>query len=72
MQLSKHTLNAIAKYGRDACLTAYKMNAEGEGASTIAVTGPATIRTTRQADAAINAGRDIVNNDKSWVSSYKF
>lgn len=67
--LTPATNRAIKAYGREACLTAFRMSQEGEGASTIALTGPRSIKTTRQADAAINAGRDIVNNDKSWAES---
>ena len=57
--MTKTTLAAIRKYGRTACVTAYWQHAAGEGAATIAITGPSSIRTTRQADAAINAGREI-------------
>jgi hypothetical protein len=47
---------AIARYGLNTCYEAYKMNEEGEGASTI---GIYLGLTTRQADAAINAGREL-------------
>jgi hypothetical protein len=57
--MKKTTLAAISKYGREACVKAYWQNIAGEGASTIAITGPSSIRTTRQADAAINAGEEI-------------
>lgn len=57
--LSIKTRRAIAAYGAQACERAYEMNLRGEGASTIAFTGPATIKTTRQADAAINAGCEL-------------
>lgn len=59
MNLSRKTRNAVRAYGADACLTALRMHKAGEGASTIALTGPATIRTTRQADAAIAAGLEL-------------
>jgi hypothetical protein len=36
------------------------MNRMGDGANTISQIGPETIKTTRQADAAINAGREIL------------
>lgn len=48
---------AIAKHGREKCITAYRMNyVQGEGASTIGIEMGVT---TRQADAMINAGRAI-------------
>ena len=60
IKLSRKAKRAIQKYGRDECICAYFMNVtNGEGAHTIALTGPATIKTTRQADAAIDAGREI-------------
>lgn len=61
--MTKKTKAAIAKYGSSACVRAYHMNRMGEGASTIALTGPESIRTTKQADAAINAGREIAALD---------
>lgn len=61
--LSRSTLRAIKAYGIDACRKAYHMcEFEGYGASSIANSGPVTIRTTRQADAAINAGRELAAN----------
>ena len=57
---SNKTKKAIAKYGESACVKAFHMNKMGEGAHTISLTGPETITTTRQADAAINAGREIL------------
>lgn len=62
-KLTAKTRKAIEKYGFDACVKAYIMNLDGEGASTIAFTGPVTIKTTRQADAAINAGREIAKEN---------
>ena len=35
------------------------MNREGYGASGISLEGPSSLRTTRQADAAIDAGREM-------------
>lgn len=59
-KLSAKSLRAIHLYGADACRKAFQMNEAGEGANTIANTIPfATIRTTQQADAAINAGREM-------------
>jgi hypothetical protein len=57
---STKTLKAIAKYGESACVKSFHMNRMGEGANTISQIGPETIKTTRQADAAINAGREIL------------
>lgn len=63
--LSSKTLKAIRLYGADACRKAFQMNERGEGANTIANTIPfATIRTTQQADAAINAGRELLQGAK--------
>lgn len=60
-KLSQATKRALLKYGKDACIVAYFRHiTDGEGAATIALTGPAVLKTTRQADAAINAGREIV------------
>lgn len=59
MPLTKRTARAVAKYGLDACNNAYAMNVEGYGARSITFEGPVTIKTTRQADAAIDAGREL-------------
>jgi hypothetical protein len=56
---SKQTKRAIANYGESACVKAARMNECGYGARSIAEQGPETITTTQQADAAINAGREI-------------
>lgn len=57
---SKKTKKAIKRYGYGACVKAFEMHQAGEGAATIAQTHPDDrIRTTRQADAAINAGREL-------------
>ena len=61
---SAKTKQAIQKYGIDACRTAYALNISGEGAHTISMVGPSTIKTTRQADAAINAGEEIAKGVK--------
>lgn len=53
---SAKTQRAIAKYTEAKCLRAYRLNIDGEGASTI---GIYLGLTTNQADAAINAGREI-------------
>lgn len=59
--LSLKTRRAVAKYGQDNCLEAYRMHFnQGEGARTIAATISCTnIRTTQAANAAIDAGREL-------------
>lgn len=60
MTFSTKTKRAIKSYGHLACVEAFRMHdKDGEGASTVALTGPVSIKTTRQADAAIAAGREI-------------
>jgi hypothetical protein len=55
--MSAATLHrAVNAYGRDTCERAYAMYLRGNGASTI---GFDLGLTTRQADAAINAGRAL-------------
>ena len=55
---STSTRRAIRKYGEKTCLEAYRMGEiEGNGGSTV---GFYLGLTTRQADAAINAGRELV------------
>ena len=61
MPLSRKTKRAIAAYGESACVKAYRMNKAGYGAATIAMIGPESITTTRKADAAIDAGRELVS-----------
>jgi hypothetical protein len=58
--LSPRTRRSIIRYGVPACITALNMNDEGYGASSIAFEGPSIIRTTAAADAAIDAGRELV------------
>ena len=63
-KFSPATTRAMRAHGPAACLRAFSMHhADGEGASTIARTGPATIRTTQQADAAIRAGEELLLAD---------
>jgi len=62
--MKRTTRQALVKYGATNCLRAFIWNAShGEGASSIALTMPndheRRIHTTQQADAAINAGRDL-------------
>ncbi len=55
--LSRNALRAVAAYGSRKCLDALRMHeVEGEGACTV---GIYLDLTTRQADAAINAGREL-------------
>lgn len=57
---SRKTRDAIAKYGEEACRKAFMMHSEwGYGASGVAQECEISIRTTQQADAAINAGREM-------------
>lgn len=54
------TRRAITNYGKDVCALAYHWSEKfGYGASGIANEMPGPIKTTRQADAAINAGREM-------------
>ena len=58
--LTTNTCRAIAKYGIDTCLKAAHENIRhGEGARTI---GIYLGLTTNQANAAINAGRELMKN----------
>lgn len=62
--LSRNTIAALAKYGEPTCREAFKRNTvDGEGASTIALTMPG-VKTTQQADAAINAGAELAEREK--------
>lgn len=58
MILSNNAKRAVEKYGEARCLEAYRQNkVDGDGANTI---GFGMGLTTRQADAAINAGRELL------------
>jgi hypothetical protein len=63
--LSKKNISAIAKYGKEFCIFAAQENNAGEGANTISWSFPHELRhlrgRTQCADAAINAGREILN-----------
>lgn len=60
MNLSRNTRRAVRAYGIDACMKALHMHEKlGYGASGISFECSASIKTTNQADAAINAGREI-------------
>lgn len=63
---TKNTARALDKYGVKACRVAYHMHAKlGFGASGIAFEGPRGLNTTGQADAAINAGRELAKMDRA-------
>lgn len=64
MQLTRNTRRAVKVYGETACRCAYRMHQTGEGARTIGLTGPRELTTTRQADAAIEAGRELARLDR--------
>lgn len=55
-QLTRNATLAIAKYGKEVCIKAFEMTATGDGARTIA---EELDLTTNQADAAIDAGREL-------------
>lgn len=61
MELSASTKRAVKAYGAAVCVACYEQNLDGEGASTIGITNGHIKLTTRQADAAINAGRELAN-----------
>jgi hypothetical protein len=63
--LSKKTLTAVAKYGKEFCIWAAQENKDGNGANTISLGFPKDSGLqgrTRSADAAINAGREILSS----------
>lgn len=55
-KLSSKAKRAIKKYGDGVCLNAHALNKQGDGARTI---GYEFKLTTNQADAAIDAGREL-------------
>lgn len=57
--LSANAKRAVANYGIGVCLEAYRMTAPGDGARTI---GNDLGLTTNQADAAIDAGRELAGH----------
>lgn len=74
MRLTRATRSAIEKYGEEVCISCHQMNLAGEGGSTIGITNPYITLTTRQADAAINAGREIAwlrdfNQRRGWATA---
>jgi len=63
-KLTRKTAQAIKLYGEQVCREAYLRNTKhGEGASTISLT-MSGVSTTRQADAAINAGAEIFSAER--------
>lgn len=66
LPLSRKAKAAIAKYGAEACRMAYRIHTErGEGAASIALAYPVpNVHTTRQADSAIDAGRELAEGRK--------
>jgi hypothetical protein len=60
-----NSTQAISKYGKEFCIWAAQENKEGNGANTISWSFPKESGLqgrTRSADAAIDAGREILNN----------
>lgn len=57
---SKATVRAVRAYGLSTCVEAYLYSKQGYGASSIALECVSGLKTTRQADAAINAGEEFV------------
>lgn len=62
MKLSTNAKKAVKHYGAGICKKAYELHCKGEGARTIALT-VLGLGTTNQADAAINAGRELMTID---------
>lgn len=79
MQTTKYTAatrRAISNYGAPACSRAFELSQSGEGAASIATAhflptgnGLAVVQTTNQADAAINAGREIAEAGKPTAAT---
>lgn len=65
--LTKNATRAIANYGVKACRKAFRYHQQGYGAAGIAngCDVGRHIRTTRQADAAIDAGRELAAMDRA-------
>jgi hypothetical protein len=64
-EYTKKTRAAIQRYGEDACIKAYDMHErEGYGGRGVSLEGPSVLKTTPQADAAIDAGREIAERRK--------
>ena len=65
-KLSSKAKRAIKNYGNDVCVNAHAMNKQGDGARTI---GYEFKLTTNQADAAIDAGRELEALETPSVAS---
>lgn len=64
---SRNTQRALTKYGQYACTKAFYMHSVwGYGASGVSYECHPSIRTTGQADAAINAGRELATHGIKW------
>lgn len=63
-----NTTQALAKYGRAVCIEAYERHRQGDGAKTI---GFYLNLTTRQADCAIDAGRDLFDKEEREYEEQK-
>jgi len=75
VKMKKSTKAAIEKYGLSVCVEAARLcDFEGEGASTISyylgLKATNNSAGTRQADAAINAGREVLCSLKPILSEY--
>lgn len=64
---TRATERAVAKYTESSCIRAFVLNTKmGEGAASIALCHDvANVTTTRAADAAINAGREITERGEA-------
>jgi hypothetical protein len=63
--MSPATRRAVRKYGRTLCEAAYRMHAiDGNGARTISYAYAPLNNSTNAADAAINAGRELVTGKR--------
>ena len=64
-EYTKKTRDAIRRYWEAACAKAYDMHhREGYGGRGVSLEGPSVLKTTRQADAAIDAGREMAEQSK--------
>ena len=66
--MKSSTKRAIDKYGIKTCIDAYDENLKGNGASTISFDFSVLKGSTRAADAAINAGRDLAYQNPSFFT----
>lgn len=68
--MNRNLKSAVEKYGFAVCMEAYRLNRSGEGASSIALQSNLPLRTTRQADAAINAGRILATTPGEFYPKF--